>query len=87
MRDGGGIHHTGLRLTAGWARQPEFSALYGSTTPPAVLGETLQSRPPMGAVGRGPAALRASTPGKKKKTFNGRSGLKGTVGLPLNTGN
>ena len=55
---------TGLRLTAGWAQQPWFQAPFGSKSSAAVLLVTLQKRPPEGAVGRCPAALRALIPGK-----------------------
>jgi hypothetical protein len=61
------FRNTGLRLTAGWAQQPASEALYGSTPPTDVLGETLQSRPPEGAVGRGPAAQERLVPGKVRK--------------------
>ncbi|MEQ8901991.1 MAG: hypothetical protein RID11_14245 [Roseovarius sp.] len=42
-----------LCLTAGWAQQPRWTALYASQTLPRFQWlYTLQKRPPEGAVGR-----------------------------------
>jgi hypothetical protein len=62
------IRNVGPRLTAGWARQPLFSALYGSTPPTDILLATVAIAPAHG--GRSGAArrrIRALFPGKKKK--------------------
>jgi hypothetical protein len=39
------IRNTGPRLTAGWARQRSFSALYGSTPPTDILLATVAIAP------------------------------------------
>jgi hypothetical protein len=62
------IWNIGPRLTAGWARQPLFSALYGSTPPTDILLATVAIAPAHG--GRSGAArrrIRALFPGKKRK--------------------
>jgi hypothetical protein len=42
------IHNTGQRLTAGWARQRSFLALYGSTPPTDILLATVAIAPAHG---------------------------------------
>lgn len=50
-------HNTRQRASAGWALQPKFYALYGSTSPTAVLQAAVAERPPEGADGRCPAGF------------------------------
>ncbi|GGH53030.1 hypothetical protein GCM10011341_18110 [Frigidibacter albus] len=46
--------------------QRRFQAVYGSASPPEILGADVGKRPPEGADGRCPAALKRLVPGKGK---------------------
>jgi hypothetical protein len=57
---------TGQRLTAGWANTVRSRRFMVQPLPPQFCRLTAQKRPPEGAVGRCPAALKRLDSGRRK---------------------